>query len=175
MIKDITIEDLESLVTESDSKTANALRSYINNYKKEIAEEEERKRSTLERFKSIGIPESALYSEIKDDVNCQRLDFGLDKFSYSGKPEWYLDCGAELWISEPTNLLELLVAIEDETGQQIVRFGLNNGPFYATKENQGRVHFDKIKGEVYLSECMDTFNLKLADGRIFHLYFCESK
>lgn len=169
------IEDLESLVTESDSKTASALRNYIHNYKKEIAEEEERKRSTLERFKSMGIPESALYSEVKDDINCQRLDFGLDRFSYSGKSEWYLDCGTELWISEPTNLLEVLVAIEDETGQQIVRFGLNNGPFYATKENQGRVHFDKIKGEVYLSECMDTFNLKLADGRIFHLYFCESK
>jgi hypothetical protein len=171
----ITIEDLESLLKEKDSETANALRNFIYNYKKEIADEEEKEQLTIEHFKSLGIPESALYSEVRDDINCQRLEFGLDKFSYSGKSEWYLDCGAELWLSEPTNLLEVLMAIEKETGQQIVRFGLNNGPFYATKENQGRVHFDKIKGEVYLSECMDTFNLKLADGRYFHLYFCESK
>lgn len=173
----ITIEDLESLLKEKDSETANALRNFIYNYKKERADEEEKEQLTLEHFKSLGIPESALYSEVRDDINCQRLEFGLHIFSHSRTPEWYLDCNAELWIAswDCETLLDVLVAIEEETKQQIVKFGLMDTYYYASKENQGKVLFGKIKGEVYLSECEDSFNLKLSDGRYFHLYFCESK
>lgn len=173
----ITIEDLEELLKENDSETANALRNYIHHYKKEIADEEEKEKLTLEHFKSLGIPEEALYSEVRDDINCQRLEFGLDTFSHSSKPEWYLDYNAELWIPswDCETLLDVLAAIEEETNQQIVKFGLMDTYYYASKENQGKVLFGKIKGKVCLSECEDSFNLKLSDGRYFHLYFCESK
>lgn len=173
----IAIEDLEGLLKENDSETANALRNYIYKYKKEIADEEEKEKLTLEHFKSLGIPEDALYSEVEDDINCQRLEFGLHKFSHSGKPEWYLDYGASLWIPswDCETLLDVLVSIEEETNQQIVKFGLMDSYDYADKENQGNVRFGKIDGEVCLSECDDSFNLKLSDGRYFHLYFCESK
>ena len=71
--KCITIEDLENMLKEKDSETATALRTFIYNYKKEIADEEERERLTIAHFKSLGIPEDALYSDVRDDINCQRL------------------------------------------------------------------------------------------------------
>lgn len=173
----ITLEELEELLKEKDSDTGSALRTYIYNYKKEIANEEEKEKLALEHFKGLGIPEEALYSEIHDDINCQRLEYGIDNWNFDGKPRWYLDCQASLWISpwDCNTLLDVLVAIENETNQRIVKFGLDDLNRYATNDGKGRVHYGKIKRRVYLSECNDSFNLKLSDGRYFHLYFCESK
>jgi hypothetical protein len=199
--KQIKIEDLETLVYGNDLDIAKRLRDFIADYKQEIKDIDDEEVKAFQHFSSLGIPKEALLSPVRESPNCNKLVFSKD--DYSEKEYWHCvydwDTNIRVdWSAE--NLLEVLASIEKESKQTIINFGLSNNCIddlddftyddywtddeenndnsdyksdYADKDNN--IVFGKIKDEVSLDECCDSFNLQLSNGNYYHLYFCENK